>query len=192
MTDEQDAYAVLGVERGADDATIVAAHRRLAWDHHPDVAGDAGTARMMVINAAFDAIRTAARRAAYDGLPDPSSTTGSAASGVAHRTPDGSDRFRRRPANDGTGKAGPPPGRPSGSVLDFGRHKGWSMGEIARVDPGYLIWLEDRPEGQPYLLEIDATLRRLGHRPASGSATAETTAGRTGPSRPRRSGFRRR
>jgi hypothetical protein len=173
MTDEQDAYAVLGVERGADDATIVAAHRRLAWDHHPDVAGDAGTARMMVINAAFDAIRTAA-------------------SGVAHRTPDGSDRFRRRPANDGTGKAGPPPGRPSGSVLDFGRHKGWSMGEIARVDPGYLIWLEDRPEGQPYLLEIDATLRRLGHRPASGSATAETTAGRTGPSRPRRSGFRRR
>ena len=33
------------------------------------------------------------------------------------------------------GTAGPPPGRPSGSVLDFGRFKGWSLGEIARVDP---------------------------------------------------------
>jgi curved DNA-binding protein CbpA len=181
------------VERGADDATIVAAHRRLAWDHHPDVAGDAGTERMMVINAAFDAIRTAARRAAYDGLPEPSSTRGhgDAASGVANETPPGSDRFRRRPPNDGTGKAGPPPGRPSGSVLDFGRHKGWSMGEIGRVDPGYLIWLEDRAEGQAYLAEIDATLRRLGHRPAAGSPTVDT-AGRTGPDPRRRRGFRRR
>src|SRR5215207_6877571 len=190
-TDEQDAYAILGVERGADDATIVAAHRRLAWDHHPDVAGDAGTARMMVINAAFDAIRTAARRAAYDGLPEPSSTRASATSAVATDTAAGSERFRRRPPNDGTGKAGPPPGRPSGSVLDFGRHKGWSMGEIARVDPGYLIWLEDRAEGQPYLAEIDATLRRLGHRPGPEGPAASST-GRTGPSSPRRSGFRRR
>ena len=29
------------------------------------------------------------------------------------------------------------------------------MGEIARVDPGYLVWLEDRSEGRPYLQEID-------------------------------------
>ena len=64
----------------------------------------------------------------------------------------------------GTGAAGLPPGRPSGSVLAFGRHLGWSLGEIARVDPGYLLWLESRPEGQPYGAELDAILRRLGIR----------------------------
>ena len=56
------------------------------------------------------------------------------------------------------------PATPSGSVLTFGRHKGWSIGEIARVDPGYLEWLELRPEGRPHLKEIDETLRRTGFR----------------------------
>ena len=65
---------------------------------------------------------------------------------------------------DWTGGAGPPPGRPSGSVLDFGRHAGWSIGEIARSDPGYLAWLEERREGQRYLEEIDLALRTSGYR----------------------------
>lgn len=124
---------------------------------------------MMRINAAYDAIRTADRRAEYDGEDTPSgsarpsdATAGSGSAGTV--TPDDRDRLRWRPANDGTGKAGPPPGRPSGSVLDFGRHRGWSIGEIARVDPGYLVWLEERREGRPYRDEIDGILRRMGHR----------------------------
>jgi curved DNA-binding protein CbpA len=68
------------------------------------------------------------------------------------------------PERDGTAGAGPPPGRPSGSVLQFGRHLGWSLGEIARVDPGYLEWLEGRREGRPYLDEIDELLVRVGFR----------------------------
>jgi len=72
--------------------------------------------------------------------------------------------WQRPKERDGTGAAGPPPGRPSGSVLRFGRHLGWSLGEIARVDPGYLVWLEDRPEGRPYRDEIDTVLRRSGFR----------------------------
>ena len=60
-----------------------------------------------------------------------------------------------------------------GSVLDFGRHLGWSIGEIARVDPGYLVWLEGRPEGRPYLAEIDSLLRRTGFRTTTDSATAK-------------------
>jgi len=95
---------------------------------------------MMHINAAFDAIRTASARAGYD---------------EARRPP---------PPRDGTGGAGAPPGRPSGSVLDFGRHIGWSLGEIARVDPGYLQWLAERPEAEPYLDEIDAILAGMGVR----------------------------
>ena len=35
-------------------------------------------------------------------------------------------------AAEGFGAAGPPPGRPSGTVLNFGRYAGWSLGEVAR------------------------------------------------------------
>jgi curved DNA-binding protein CbpA len=143
---EGDPYVVLGITHDADDRAIAAAHRRLAWRHHPDVAGDAATGRMIRINAAFDAIRTAERRAEYE-------------------------RARRIVGSpDGTGAAGRPPGRPSGSVLEFGRHIGWSLGEIARVDAGYLVWLAERPEGARYRAEIDAVLGRSGtRRPFAGT-----------------------
>jgi hypothetical protein len=49
-------------------------------------------------------------------------------------------------------------------VLRFGRHIGWSIGEIARVDPGYLVWLEDQRDGRPFLDEIDRMLRATGYR----------------------------
>lgn len=143
MTDPAigDPYTILGIGRDADDAAIVAAYRDLARRYHPDLAGEAATPRMMRINAAFEVLRDPERRAEHrDHTPC------------------------RRPAHDGTGGAGRPPGRPSGSVLDFGRHIGWSIGEIARVDPGYLVWLEERPEGRPYLEEIDAVLLRMGQR----------------------------
>jgi curved DNA-binding protein CbpA len=182
-TTDDDAYAILGVARGADDAQIAAAHRRLAWQHHPDVAGDDETGQMMTINAAFDAIRTAARRAAYEELRGPAGDAASRPGTAGSTTSTGAtdrDRLRWRPPNDGTGKAGPPPGRPSGSVLDFGRHKGWSMGEIVRVDPGYLAWLEERPEGRPYLEEIDAILRRVGYRPAGQDRVARPAHARRG------------
>jgi curved DNA-binding protein CbpA len=139
---EGDAYVVLGISRDADDEAIALAHRRLARRHHPDVAGESANSRMMRINAAYDAIRTPERRAAYD-------------------------RARRAASkHDGTGAAGRPPGDPSGSVLSFGRHVGWSIGEIARVDPGYLLWLAERPEGSRYRDEINGLLSRMGMRTA--------------------------
>ena len=145
-----DAYSVLGVLPDADDTAIATAYRALARRHHPDIAGESDTRRMMHINAAFEAIRTAKRRADYE---------------EAHRPP---------PRRDGTGGAGSPPGRPSGSVLDFGRHVGWSLGEIARIDPGYLVWLAERREGAPFRDEIDTLLRGMGVRRTS--ARNETVA----------------
>ena len=73
-----------------------------------------------------------------------------------------------RNAPDGTGAAGKPPGPQSGSILPFGRFIAWSIGEIARFDPGYLDWLDQRREGAPYHEEIDTALKRLGwrHEPA--------------------------
>jgi curved DNA-binding protein CbpA len=151
-----DAYTILGVARNADDQTIARAHRRLARRHHPDLAGEAATREMMRINAAFEAIRTAPARAEYD---------------AARRPP---------PPRDGTGGAGKPPGRPSGSVLDFGRHIGWSLGEIARVDAGYLVWLADREEGEPYRDEIDDILTGMGVPRRREYAAAGGTWGRFG------------
>ena len=63
-----------------------------------------------------------------------------------------------------TGSAGPPPGRPSGSVLNFGRFSGWSLGEIGRTDIEYLEWLDRAPIGRQYQAELDQLLRQAGRR----------------------------
>ncbi len=64
----------------------------------------------------------------------------------------------------GQGSAGPAPGNPSGSVLNFGRYAGWSLGEIGRADIEYLEWLDRMPIGRMYQQEIDGLLRRAGRR----------------------------
>lgn len=74
---------------------------------------------------------------------------------------------------DGDGAAGPPPGDPSGSVLNFGRYSGWSIGEIARRDLEYLEWLDRAPIGRQYRDEIDTQLRRTGRRRAADSEAAD-------------------
>ena len=51
-------------------------------------------------------------------------------------------------------------------MLPFGRHIGWSIGEIARIDPGYLVWLQPRREGAPYREEIERALAALRSTPA--------------------------
>ncbi len=181
----KDAYQELGVRRGADDTEILAAYRHLARRFHPDIAGEVATRRMSRINAAFGWIRDADARAAYDAaliadgiaVPDPAPGAPGATS-PGHRDSQ-ARRYRWAEERDGTGGAGPPPGRPSGTVLPFGRHIDWSIGEIARVDPGYLAWLEDRSEGRPYLDEIDRTLRRVGYRAEPGpTPAAERAKGR--------------
>lgn len=65
---------------------------------------------------------------------------------------------------DGFGAAGPPPGRPSGTVLNFGRYAGWSLGEVARTDMEYVEWLDRAPIGRNYRQEIDEILRKSGRR----------------------------
>lgn len=75
-------------------------------------------------------------------------------------------------AADGLGAAGTPPGRPSGSVLSFGRYNGWSLGEIARQDLEYIEWLDRMPIGRSFREELDAILRASGRRR---SANAEST-----------------
>jgi hypothetical protein len=54
-----------------------------------------------------------------------------------------------------------------GSVLNFGRYSGWSLGEIARQDLEYIEWLDRTPIGRSYREEIDAILRASGRRQAA-------------------------
>jgi len=65
---EQDYYELLGVAKGADDAAIKAAYRRLAKEHHPDHKNGCkeSEARFKAINEAYDVLKDPQKRAAYD------------------------------------------------------------------------------------------------------------------------------
>jgi curved DNA-binding protein len=96
------------------------------------------------------------------GMPPPEPISGNWTSGRSNVGGGYDERSMRRP--DGHGAAGPPPGRPSGSVVNFGRYSGWSLGEIAGRDLEYLEWLDRMTIGRPYRDEIDTILRQAGRR----------------------------
>jgi molecular chaperone DnaJ len=67
MATERDYYTVLGVERGAPDAEIKRAYRRLAQQWHPDVNKDASAPeRFKEVSEAYQVLSDPQRRQAYD------------------------------------------------------------------------------------------------------------------------------
>jgi len=56
-----DPYAVLGLSPGASLDEAARAYRRLAKEWHPDRAGDAGMARMIGLNVAYELLRAEQR-----------------------------------------------------------------------------------------------------------------------------------
>jgi curved DNA-binding protein CbpA len=176
-----DFYEVLQVHPRAEPDVIRAAYRILARKYHPDHGGDAQ--RMMVLNDAWDVLGDPARRAAYDASraaatsrPAAGSTAGPATG--ARATSSGTAPDSGAPRTAEAAHAGPPPGRPSGTVLDFGRYAGWSLGEIARQDVDYLEWLQRATFGRRLRSEIEALLvQRRGPRPP-GPTSSEGWKGR--------------
>jgi molecular chaperone DnaJ len=66
-TTERDLYQVLGVERGASDAEIKRAFRKLAQQYHPDVSTDGDAAqRFKEVNEAYQVLSDPERRQRYD------------------------------------------------------------------------------------------------------------------------------
>lgn len=116
---KRDPHDVLGVPRDASQATIKAAWRRLAREHHPDLATEgpaaaqAATRRMAEINRAYEQLRAEAERLA--GTP----TNGHRPSWPPRQKPtrpvtgrvDTSATFRPRNATTGPRvvRSGPPP-----------------------------------------------------------------------------------
>lgn len=72
MQDFIDAYAVLGVDPHASHDAIKAAYRRLATNHHPDLASPdqrgSATERMQTVNVAYGLIGQPELRTRYDRL----------------------------------------------------------------------------------------------------------------------------
>ena len=65
----KDYYAILGVERNADEATIKKAYRKLAHKYHPDVSKDPqGEAKFKDAAEAYATLKDPEKRAAYDQL----------------------------------------------------------------------------------------------------------------------------
>ena len=65
---DQDYYELLGIQRGADEAAIKAAYRRLAKECHPDRHNGCRDqeARFKAISEAYDVLKDPQKRAAYD------------------------------------------------------------------------------------------------------------------------------
>jgi len=145
---------------------------------------------------AFDRARSIESRATFTPTPAPGATgpspapppTGSRPSAsppepeivsrdwTSGRSSHGSGYDESMRRDQGFGAAGPPPGRPSGTVLNFGRYAGWSLGEIARHDIEYIEWLDRAPIGRNHRQEIDDILRASGRR-TSAAREAETRRG---------------
>ncbi len=64
----RDYYEILNVSRGADDAALKGAFRKLAMEHHPDRNGgcEDSASRFKEINEAYSILSDAQKRAAYD------------------------------------------------------------------------------------------------------------------------------
>jgi curved DNA-binding protein CbpA len=139
-----DPYAVLQVVPTAEQEVVHGAYRALAFKYHPDRDGTRRAAEKMAdLNRAYAVLRDDRTRAAHDRNRR-AAVTGMPVSVTPRAT------------------SGPPTVPSPGSVLGFGRYSGWSLRDLARRDPDYLLWLSRHSSGIRYRTEIYGILRTMG------------------------------
>jgi curved DNA-binding protein CbpA len=146
----RDPYQVLQVTPDAEPEVIQAAYRALARKYHPDMGGS--DQQMAKLNAAWATVGDHGGRAQYD-REQRAATAEQTAQTEGHAV------HERPPATTESPPQRSPRARP-GTVLDFGRYAGLSLGDLAIDDPDYLEWLERTPIGHRLRPEIEALLAR--------------------------------
>lgn len=141
-----DPYAVLQVLPSAEQEVVNAAFKALALKYHPDHDVTRRAAEKMAeLNRAYAILRDPASRSAHDRGRRRTIAGVSVAASTA------------RPSSSPPSSASGP-----GSVLAFGRYTGWSLVDLARHDPDYLMWLSRHSSGIRYRTEIYSILGRMG------------------------------
>ena len=166
-------YEVLMLHPSATIVVITVVYRQLAKQHHPDRVGADGSERMAQINEAYAILKDPQKRARYDeiiGVSDDGAARGhprQSSPGALNMKYEGGGWEVRRPeeptpASASYGEAGPPPRWPvaTGSVLSFGRYRGWSISQVAAHDRNYVEWLSRTMAGRTYGAELDKVLRQ--------------------------------
>jgi curved DNA-binding protein CbpA len=148
MIQVADPYLLLQVIPDAEPEVIQAAYRALARKYHPDMGGT--DLQMAMLNAAWETLRDRGGRELYDR-----ERKEAAAAQTVPQAKYGVDE--PPPAATGSPRPRSPRGRP-GTVLDFGRYAGLSLGDLAIDDPDYLEWLARTPIGHRLQFEIQALL----------------------------------
>lgn len=168
---ERTLYEVLMLHPTATIEVINAVYRALAKQYHPDHAGPEGSQTMARINEAYAVLSHKEKRARYDeiiGVSKEGEPVGHARQSMPGATnmkfEGGSWSVRPKteptPASASWGEAGPPPRYPTakGSILSFGRYRGWSISQVAAVDRNYLEWLSRTMAGRTYTSELRQVL----------------------------------
>jgi len=141
-------YKVLMLAEAADLEIISTVYRKLAQRYHPDVDTSEDAARRMAeINEAYSVLRDSEKRAKYDAFL------------ASRRDRRHVDRPSKAQTDVPVGDAGVPVGPPQGSMVDFGRYSGWTLGQIKRADPDFLEWLLRAPAGRAFRQEVMQLLR---------------------------------
>jgi curved DNA-binding protein CbpA len=143
MAAAADPYRALGVARGATDADIKKAHRRLAKRYHPD-APKGDEKRFLVIQEAYRVLSDALLRREWDArhAPGPIRATTTTKQAPTNRTQPKSTRSPRRARADTAGDAPPPVGPRPRSTRSYT----WSASEVPWWEEGLNRKAAKRPK----------------------------------------------